>query len=347
MEKTLDTVTLRMLDANCNRAAEGLRTLEDIARFVLNRPDWCSAYKQMRHQLAECLTKVAANEYLRTRDVEGDVGTTITTVSEFHRTTLSEIASAAAARVEQALRCVEECCKLASESIAANIEQLRYSAYSYNARLLMNLQRDADFLAHSRLCVLVDCRIGLHEFEDRVLAISEAGAELIQIRDKIADAQLLLAYADSVTRILDVSKTRLIINDRVDLAAISHAHGVHLGQTDIKISDARKLIPVTTWVGISTHNVDQYAVANQVGADYVGCGPTFPSNTKEFSSFAGLEYLREVAASEACPAFAIGGINITNVGQVTSTGIKRVAVASAIWNAPDPAAATSQIRNQL
>lgn len=347
MDNSLNAATLRMLDANFNRASEGLRTLEDIARFVLNRQDWCSAYKEVRHQLTASLHSVVGHELIRTRDVEGDVGTTVSTPQERSRSTLSEVASAAAGRLQQSMRCIEECCKLFPSNAAADVERLRYTTYGLNAKLQMALQRDSEFLDNARLYVLADCKLELTAFEDRVAAISEAGMDLIQIRDKDSDAQTLLSYLDAAARVVDPVRTRLIINDRVDIAAISAAHGVHLGQTDIGLADARKLLPITSWVGVSTHNPAQYAAACLAGADYVGCGPTFSSQTKQFDEFAGLDYLTAVAAEETCPAFAIGGINLSNIEQVLSTGIKRVAVAGAIWNADDPQLAASQMRGQL
>lgn len=343
MENNLSIATLRIIDANNNRACEGLRTLEDISRFALNRQDLCSAYKHIRHQLTACLIELAGHNLARTRDVVGDVGTSVSTETEKERATLAEIASAAANRVQQALRCIEECCKLTSETAAAKVESLRYWVYSQNAILLTSLQRDSEFIANARLYVLVDCKLEPAEFEDRLSAISAAGVDLIQIRDKDADAHKLSSYANAALKILEPSKTRVIMNDRVDIAAVTSVHGVHLGQSDIDIKDARKLLPVTSWIGVSTHGLDQYRLACASGADYVGCGPTFPSQTKQFETFAGLEYLRAVAAEQVCPAFAIGGINTENVELVLATGIKRVAVAGAIWAASAPATAAAAL----
>ena len=103
-----------------------------------------------------------------------------------------------------------------------------------------------------------------------------------------------------------------IVNDRADVAAIVGADGVHLGQDDLSVKDARAIVGPRMLVGVSTHNIDQARTAVLDGANYLGAGPTFASRTKAFDDFAGLDYLREVAAEIRLPTFAIGGIGIEN-----------------------------------
>jgi thiamine-phosphate pyrophosphorylase len=175
---------------------------------------------------------------------------------------------------------------------------------------------------------------------------------LIQIRDKQLDAQELILYTRSAIEALDPKRTRIIVNDRADILQCTNAYGLHVGQTDLSVAQSRSLIAPASVVGLSTHDLDQVKQSISVGADYIGCGPTFASNTKEFTAFAGLPFLREVVAflqesNSALPAFAIGGIDLSNLRSALDTGVRRVAVSKAIWGAEQPGVATEAFRKIL
>ena len=139
----------------------------------------------------------------------------------------------------------------------------------------------------------------------------------------------------------------VIINDRPDIAALADADGVHLGQDDLRVKDARAIVGPRRLIGVSTHSIDQARAAVLNGANYLGVGPTFPSPTKSFDEFPGLEFVREVAAEIRLPAFAIGGITLQNVGEVMAAGLRRVAVASAVTATAKPQAAATALRAVL
>ena len=137
------------------------------------------------------------------------------------------------------------------------------------------------------------------------------------------------------------------MNDRADLAVLAHADGVHVGQEEVSVKDARRIVGPEAFVGVSTHCIEQARQAALDGASYVGVGPTFPSGTKSFEHFPGVELLRAVSAEIRLPAFAIGGIDRENLAEVLSTGFTRVALSGAIASAADPAAATKEIAELL
>jgi thiamine-phosphate pyrophosphorylase len=139
----------------------------------------------------------------------------------------------------------------------------------------------------------------------------------------------------------------VIINDRPDVAAIVDADGVHLGQDDMRVKDARAIVGPRKLIGVSTHSTEQSRAAVLDGANYLGVGPTFPSRTKSFDAFPGLDFVRQVAAEIRLPAFAIGGITLQNVGEVIAVGVTRVAVASAVTGAAKPQAAATALRAVL
>ena len=113
------------------------------------------------------------------------------------------------------------------------------------------------------------------------------------------------------------------------------------------VVDARQIVGPTRLIGLSTHSIEQAREAVVVGADYIGCGPVFPGRTKSFDSYVGTDFLREVAAEVALPAFAIGGIDVTNVDQVIKTGVNRIAVTGAVRDAADPKAVVIAMKEKL
>jgi thiamine-phosphate pyrophosphorylase len=145
---------------------------------------------------------------------------------------------------------------------------------------------------------------------------------------------------------LDYDRTRVIINDRVDLAS-KVGYGVHLGQEDLPLPAARSLLSASHCIGISTHTLEQAIEAQNLGADYIGCGPTFSSKTKDFSQFSGLNFLRQVAEQTSLPSFAIGGITLERLDEVLATGIRRVAVSHSVWYSGRPAEAAHEYARRL
>jgi thiamine-phosphate pyrophosphorylase len=137
------------------------------------------------------------------------------------------------------------------------------------------------------------------------------------------------------------------MNDRPDLAVLCDADGVHVGQDELTVRDVRRIVGPDRLVGVSTHDIEQARQAVLDGADYLGVGPVFPSDTKSFDAFAGLEFVRQAAAEITRPWFAIGGITAANLADVTAAGAERIAIGAAICAADDPADATRALRSRL
>jgi thiamine-phosphate pyrophosphorylase len=350
-------VLRRMLDANTNRVMEGLRTLEDVARFS----GWIRLqvdYKSIRHSLQQSIDELG-QDYLgqaalvSARDAQGDVGRESKTTQEMQRPEgLVSIVAAAASRVEQGLRVIEEATKVLAPNQAASIERQRYKVYDLNAALQLACQRDLGFLQQAKLYVLVDCQLAIDAFGQRIAEISQAGVQLIQIRDKHADAIRVLGYFQVAQEAVERSATRVLINDRVDIAATTNAAGVHIGQEDLPVRSSRRILQPWQYLGLSTHDLGQVQKGVAMGPDYIGCGPTFASQTKSFDSFSGIPFLRQAASwlqanAPAVPAFAIGGIHLENLPQVLEAGFARVAVSSCVWNAQNPPHMAEKLRQML
>lgn len=328
---------LRILDANYNRAVEGLRTLEEETRFRQNSTLWQGQFKKLRHQLAEALGHLSAEELLKARWAEGDVGPDNTLPSEQQRQSLNDIRQAAASRIQQSLRCLEEFSKPISPAGAEAFSRIRYQAYDLLGKYLLSLAQSGKVAWNeAKLYLLVDLRRKGSELGDHVKRLADCGADVIQIREKNVDDRMLLDCCSLVAEALREMPTRIVVNDRVDIALLSQADAVHVGQEDLSPETIRKLAGQNVAVGISTHNQAQVIAAEQSHADYIGCGPTFPSTTKSFQNFTGLEFLKVASQTTQIPAFAIGGITLENLPAVLASGISRVAVAGDVQNSKDP-----------
>jgi thiamine-phosphate pyrophosphorylase len=340
------TSVIRILDAALNRAGEGLRVVEDYARFALDDPFLTRQIKSLRHDLAAASHTVPPAERHAARDTVHDVGTQIATPAEQHRADTWDVCGASLKRTEQSLRSLEEYGKLADSQFARTMESLRYRLYTLEKAIdLGRLSRDR--LEGVQLCVLVDGQATEAAFGALVSALVGAEVGMIQIRDKRLDDRNLIARARLLRQLTGGSSTLAVINDRADVAAAVGADGLHLGQEDLSVRDARVVVGTSTLIGVSTHDIEQAQAAVLDGANYLGAGPTFPSNTKSFDTFAGLGYLRQVAAEVRLPTFAIGGITAANLPEVLATGINRVAVGAAITAADQPASAARRLLGML
>lgn len=337
---------LRLLDANANRAREALRVLEDFARFVLDDDGLCGELKQVRHGLADATRGILADAILH-RDTPGDVGTSIKTDAENRRADLADVVTAAGKRLGEALRAIEESLKVVAPADARRVETLRYRFYEVERRVALTLRPGAARLAGVRLYVLVTesiCKRPWLEVAEQALL---GGADCLQLREKDLEAGEFLRRAEQLVQLCRRHGALAIINDRPDIAILSRADGVHLGQDDLPADQVRRLAGSEMIVGVSTHEIDQAKQAVLDGADYIGVGPVFRSATKPREILPGLDYARQVAASIRIPAVAIAGINARNVGEVLSTGLRAVAVSSAVAGAIDIRAAASEIKAKL
>ncbi|MHB8903189.1 MAG: thiamine phosphate synthase [Thermoguttaceae bacterium] len=345
-EPPLGDGSLRLLDASANRAREALRVVEDYLRFVLNDQHLTDRLKTLRHQLTSALAGLSWTDRLAMRDTQADVGTSLTTPTEFSRSDSREVLTANFARLQESLRSLEEFGKVGNLIDFRVIEQLRYQAYTLHKAVhatAHNLAR----LESVRLYVLVDGRSSVADFEQLAACLIEAGVEAIQLRDKQLDDRELLDRARRLRSLTASSPTLFVVNDRPDLAVLANADGVHVGQEELPVHEVRQIVGPGMLVGVSTHTLQQARQAVLDGASYIGVGPVFPSGTKAFNEFPGLAVAESVVAEIRLPAFAIGGIDGQNVSQVLATGVRRVAVSGAVISAEDPSRAARVLLDRL
>ncbi len=337
---------LRVIDASFNRAMEGLRVVEESARMHLSDAFLSSALKTQRHNLGAAADQLFGDALIHCRDIIHDVGTKVQTETEYRRANLLAIIRANFARTLQSLRSIEEYSKLIAADAGQTMEQIRYEVYGLEKALVNLIQARTDF-QQTCLYVLVDTRSDRKSFHQLILELIEAEVDFIQLRDKTLDDRELIDAGKRLTQWTAQTNTRWIMNDRPDLAVLTDADGVHLGQTDMDVPSARRIVGPSKIIGVSTHNFSQAQEAVMNGASYIGVGPVYSSTTKSFETFATPQFIEKVAAEISLPAFAIGGIDETNIENLIRAGVTRFAVSGAVINSDSPGRAAKILRKEI
>lgn len=176
-----------------------------------------------------------------------------------------------------------------------------------------------------------------------VMAALTGGVRLIQLREKEMPVREYVALARRVRELTAERGALLIINDRVDVALASGADGVHLGQDDFPVPEARKMAPELI-IGVSTHGVEEALRAQAEGASYINIGPLFPTGTKRWEGeFLGIDGMRRIAANVTIPFTVMGGIKREHIRDLTAAGARIIALVTAVTAAADPEAATREL----
>ncbi len=336
----------RLLDANLNRAREGLRVIEDWCRFGLDDGELSAQCKAMRQTLGQWHLP----EFRQARDTAGDVGTAITHPQEAVRSDINAVLQANLCRVEESLRVLEEYGKLYGSSnglsMGAVMKQLRYQTYQLDHAIMnLNLAKTRhDKLKSAQLYLVTSPSETLLETVEAAL---QGGLKLVQYRDKTADDDVRYNRALALKQLCDRYDALFIVNDRIDLALAVDADGVHLGQHDLPFAFARKMLGPDKLIGRSTTNPDEFVAAITEMPDYIGVGPVHETPTKAGKAAAGYDYVRYAAAHCPIPWFAIGGIDMDNVKAAIEAGATRVSVVRAIMAAPEPKLTTQYFLSQL
>ena len=175
----------------------------------------------------------------------------------------------------------------------------------------------------------------------------EGGASVVQLRDKGASDAVLIRTAKRLLKLTRPKRVPLIINDRLRVAKLSGADGVHLGQEDAGLEEARALLGKSALIGRSTHSEAQALEAEKEGFDYIGVGPVFKTPTKPAYRAVGLPLVRFAAKNIRIPFVAIGGIDGKNIRSVTRAGAKTVAVVRAVMASPDPKKTSADLSKKM
>ncbi len=345
------TALFRILDANLDRAREGLRIIEEWCRFALNDQAKTAQIKHLRQSVGQWHTP----DIRAARDAPGDLGTAITHPQETQRDSLADVLQVNLARTQEALRVLEEYGKLHSQKMAAECKQMRYQLYALDTQLMQPLvalnARDTPSVKSQRFRQLMAARTYLVTSPvPDILGVVEAalkgGIAIVQYREKSADDEERLRIAQQMRALCHRYDALFIVNDRVDIAAAADADGVHLGQQDMPMLAARQILGPDKIVGRSTTNPQELKRAIDEDADYIGVGPVHATPTKPGKAAAGNEYVGYAAEHATMPWFTIGGLNAENLGPTLAAGATRVAVVRALMEADNPTAIAQSLVQQ-
>jgi len=289
-------------------------------------------------------------QLLQARNSEGDVGISIEAPGEEKQRELPIMVVANARRVQESLRVLEEMAKIPEVKLdSEKFKQARFNLYTIEQALLSKLMRQDKIKRLPGLYVIIDTQ-ALVKGRSHIDVASQAiqgGAKTIQLRDKLQSKRELLPIAQQLRNLCAEHDVLFIVNDYLDLALATDADGLHLGQNDLPIGVARKLLPIGKILGCSTTTVNQAIAAQSEGADYVAVGSIYPTTSKEMVEVVGLDRLRQIRQAVTLPLMAIGGITKDNVAEVMAAGADSVAVISAVVRAEDVEEAAREIAETL
>ncbi len=338
-------MTLRLIDANLDRLGEGLRVLEDVARFHLDDGPLSERLKNLRHEMVTVSPALKEN-LLASRNSESDVGRQRIAPTGSERRKVVDLVTANAKRAQESLRVLEECAKLPEmppELQKREFERARFDLYHIEKELSLKLSRKDTQAQIAGLHVIIDVQsmAGRQAIDIARQAIA-GGANVLQFRDKISDKSDIVSVAREIREICAQADVLFLINDHVDVAMAVDADGVHLGPHDLPVKTARALLPPHKIIGCSARTVEKALKAQNDNADYVGVGSVYATATKPNAPVIGPEGLRSIKGAVSLPVVAIGGINAHNVSQVMETGADGVAVISAVMTS-NIAASTQEL----
>ncbi len=326
-----DSRIYQIIDANLDRAREGLRVLEDWARFVLGKEKYVEKIKNFRQILGKNHLEV----YKQSRNQIEDKCKGLTHKEQINRKTSEQIISSNSARVQEALRVIEEFSRLQNHELSKIASEIRYEIYNIEIDLLnyTKYKKSEEILKENDLYVITDQKDNLLEIIEEILI---AGVRIIQHRFKTGTDQDNLQEAIQIKNLCKRYNSLFIVNDRLDIAQASNADGIHLGQNDLDLKTARKLLGYSKIVGISANNTTDISNALKDGCDYIGIGPVFETTTKKNKKPLGIEKIKILTKDLNIPWFAIGGIKSNNISYLKRNGFKKVALVSQLMNSEDP-----------
>lgn len=334
----------RIIDANLNRASEGLRVIEDAVRFVLDDRSFTEELKELRHSLAKIVEETPVfcrEELISSRNSQKDVGAQL---AEEKREEIKEMIRANFKRVEEAERSLEEFGKLLSPLMGERFRKIRFQTYCLEKKIEMRLYKKHNF---SLYVITSSDLIEKKSFEMKVKEIIANGATVIQLREKTLPLRVFLKIAFLTRKIVE-PPVLFIINDRVDIAIACRADGVHIGQEDMPLGMARQILGEHKIIGVSTHSVKQAQQAEKEGADYIAIGPIFSTSSKpKAGPPKGTQIISQVKKFIKIPLVAIGGINLDNIDKTLEAGADGIAVINAVFQEADVGLATRRLSKKI
>lgn len=340
----------QVLDAAFNRLTEALRVTEDQLRFgdlsQIATPPLARRWQQLR-RVAGALRQqleVDSGPLSLHRNVEGDLLRGLP--GSGPHGDRNQLIRTNICRAREAARSVEEAIRYFCPPLCGEAEAIRYQIYQLES-LTEGILHRGPKLDGRHLYLLVTEELCLGDILETTAAAIEGGASMVQLREKSLGSAQFLQRAQQLREITAERGALLIINDRIEIARLCRADGVHLGQQDIAPHQAREILGPDAIIGLSTHNPQQASAAALAGADYIGVGPIFETQTKRHRLAVGTGYIGEAHQQCELPGYAIGHVDEETIDEVITAGATRIAVCSGIIARPDPRGAAQFLQQKL
>ncbi|MBN2790102.1 MAG: thiamine phosphate synthase [Candidatus Delongbacteria bacterium] len=339
--------TYRIIDANINRMAEGIRVLEDHSRFISENKEINEKLRNIRHNSRKILIELDS-DLISARESLSDNGLEISGKSKLdNKTTDKELIISNFKRIQEAVRSIEENLKVIDEyDKGKQFEQIRFEVYDIEKQYLSSLK----FQLPKGIYGLTAEKYSKGRSNIEVVKeMIKGGIKIIQYREKEEDRSRkeMLIECLKIRELTKEKNVVFIVNDHLDIAILSKADGIHLGQDDLSVQEIKK-INGNLIIGVSTHTPEQAQKAIADGADYIGVGPIFKTSTKKnVCDPVGLEYLDYVVKNTDIPFVAIGGIKEDNIHQVIEKGAKSIALVTEIVGSYDIGDKIKKLNNKL
>ncbi len=318
---------LRIIDVNLNRLEESLKLIEDVARFNIADKKLLLRTRELRRRFLEVKRSLPMTSIISARRSGQDPGRNAAFDS---RRTMNSNATILAnlSRAKQASRTIEEALRTADVRLSRQVKEIRFQIYDLEKDTVTALEKRFDPYLHA----IIDEKYAISRDVVRVVRIlADNGATMIQLRIKSLCDRAFLELARKACGAARKKGVVFIVNDRVDIALACQAHGVHLGQTDMDVAGARRIMGEIAIIGASVHTLKQAARAERDGADYLGVGAVFPTKTKSDARICGLDTLERICRNARIPVIAIGGVTDRNYRSALRRGAAGIAVASYLF----------------
>jgi len=342
---------IRILDANLNRVSEGIRVIEDVFRFEYENDTMTDSLRHIRHRVRNT-AQILSSQLLTHRQSDHDPGLDISMRSGLdQRKQHGDILHANFKRVQEGLRSIEEALKsMKKYNVAKQYEQIRFQVYAIEKHCYLTTagKSKKGFPSTDIYCLTAESLSRGRSNIEIVDKMIQAGIQIIQYREK--DKPFGEKYQEclKIRELTQANGVTFIVNDHVDLALMTQADGVHIGQTDYPVEAVRALTGDDFIIGVSTHAPEEAMRAQEAGADYIGVGPIYSTQTKkDVCDPVGHTYLEFAVKNIKIPFVTIGGIKEHNIHEVVRLGATCVGIVSEITDAENIDAKIQAIRKKI
>ena len=316
-------VTLRILDANFNRVKEGLRVIEEFLRFHYPPLPYLEEWRNLRKELVK---RISSLPLLSHRDSEEDAGKNFIPASY---PDILSLLRANFSRIEEGLRVIEEISRLKFPSLVSFIMKLRFQIYSLEKKILTRYNRKSR-LTPIGIYLITDENIAGKPSPLIVEEALQAGIRFIQLRDKTSSLREIICKGEKIRELTSKFQAVFILNDRIDVAMAVNADGVHLGEEDFPLTEARKILGEEKIIGVTARTLESALEKSGKDIDYIALGPVYPTPLKRELKPIGIDILRKAKETIPLPIVAIGGIREENIQEIIKTGVDGIAMVRAL-----------------